>query len=517
MQLHQGLIGILAALSLSSTASGLAKAAPANGSPDPVVKIDSGMLQGVRQDGLMVFKGIPYAAPPIGDLRWRPPVEAKPWPGIRPATKFGFDCEQTRRSWDVGRPDAQMSEDCLTLNIWAPSKRLAKGAPVMFWIHGGSFTAGSSAQPVYDGAKLAARGIVVVTINYRLGRFGFFAHPALTREAAGQPVGNFGLMDQLAALQWVQRNIRAFGGDPHNVTIFGESAGGSSVNIFMASPAARGLFHRAISESGGGREEAKSLSEAEARGTAFAAKAGVTADDPAALRALPADVVRGGAQLESDAATFMGPFLDGQIIRGDIDTAFAAGRQAPVPYMAGSNSDEIGFLPAPMRAPATAFFGAQLGADLEGIKAAYGSAQAFDAGVMNDAVFAEPARNLARSARANGAYLYKFDYVAEAERATMKGAPHAYEVAFVFGTLETLKSKPSTADIAMAKTIGDYWVAFAKTGRPATSGHPAWPTLGTGKSDMIVFSPEGAVLRSSESPALDALAAHAERKKAAAR
>lgn len=516
MQLHQGLIGILAALSMPSATGGLAKAAPANGSPGPVIKIDSGVLQGVRQGGLMAFKGIPYAAPPIGDLRWRPPVAAKPWSGIRPATKFGNDCEQTRRSWDVGRPDAQMSEDCLTLNIWAPSKRLAKGAPVMFWIHGGSFTAGSSAQPVYDGAKLAARGIVVVTINYRLGRFGFFAHPALTREAAGQPVGNFGLMDQLAALQWVQRNIRAFGGDPHNVTIFGESAGGSSVNIFMASPAARGLFHRAISESGGGREEAKSLSEAEARGKAFAAKAGVTADDPAALRALPAEIVRGGAQLESDAATFMGPFLDGQIIRGDIDTAFAAGRQAPVPYMAGSNSDEIGFLPAPMRAPATAFFGAQLGADLGGIKAAYGSAQAFDAGVMNDAVFAEPARNLARSAQANGAYLYKFDYVAEAERATMKGAPHAYEVAFVFGTLETLKSPPSAADISMAKTMGDYWVAFAKTGRPTPSGYPAWPTLGTGKSDMIVFSPGGAVIRSSESPALDALAAHAERKKAAA-
>jgi para-nitrobenzyl esterase len=517
MQRHNELIGIVSALTLSLTGSKPAMAASAQNATDPIVKIESGLLQGSRQGGLVVFKGIPYAEPPIGDLRWRPPVAAKPWSGIRPATKFGDDCEQTRRSWDVGRPDAKMSEDCLTLNIWAPLKVPPKGAPVMFWIHGGSFTAGSSAQPVYDGAKLAARGIVIVTINYRVGRFGFFAHPALTREAAGGPVGNYGLMDQLAALQWVQRNIRAFGGNPGSVTIFGESAGGSSVNIFMASPAARGLFHRAISESGGGREEAKSLSEAEVRGKAFAAKAGVTADDPAALRALPADVVRGGAALESDSATFMGPFLDGHIIQGDIDTTFSTGRQAPVPYMAGSNGDEIGFLPPPMRAPATAFFSAQLGADLPGIKTAYGSAQQFEADVMNDAVFAEPARNLARSAKANGAYLYKFDYVAEAERTTLKGAPHAYEVAFVFGTLETLKSPPSATDIAMAKTVGDYWVAFARTGRPAPSGHPAWPSIGAGKSDMMIFSSAGALPGNSESAALDALAAHAERKKALAR
>lgn len=275
---------LVAALLVGACAQPAMSQSPPSAGVPVETQIDSGTLRGREADGIKSFKGIPYAAPPVGELRWRAPAAPTAWSGVREADQYGSDCVQNRVSWDKTQSAQPTSEDCLTLNVWAPAA--AKKAPVMVWIHGGGFVMGSGSQPIFDGAKLAGRDVVVVTFNYRLGRFGFFAHPALTREAAGAATGNFAFMDQVAALEWVKRNIAAFGGDPGNVTIFGESAGGGSVNQLMLAQPARGLFHKAIAQSGGGRDVLPLLSaeragkpSAEAVGTAFAAKAGVKGED----------------------------------------------------------------------------------------------------------------------------------------------------------------------------------------------------------------------------------------------
>jgi para-nitrobenzyl esterase len=493
-------------LAIGSPAAALAQTA----------KVESGRLHGASAGALEVYKGIPYAAPPVGDGRWRAPAPAAKWSGIRDATKFGADCVHSRRDWEADRNGAPMSEDCLFLNVWAPAKRVKGGAPVMLWIHGGSFTAGSGSQALYEGAALAERGVIVVTINYRLGRFGFFAHPALTAEAGDAPTGNWGLMDQLAALRWVKGNIRAFGGDPARVTIFGESAGGGSVNTLMAMPSARGLFARAIAQSGGGRDEGVSLSIAETKGKAFAAGAGVAGDDLAALRAIPADKVRGNMTLmNSEAATYSGPMIDGRLVRERTDVAFLAGHQAPVPYLVGANSYEIGFAPEAMRKPFTAMLGVQLGAAQAGVKSAYGSPEAYERNLAGDAMFVEPARFLAGLNAANGSYLYLFDYVPEGRRALDLGAPHGSEVAFVFGTLGTLGVPAMDADRATSRLVGDYWTAFAKAGDPNGNGRANWPAHEPGSHSRMVFSATGGTAGSAASPALDALGAFADAKREA--
>jgi len=252
----------------------------------------AGTLEGVVSGPVRVFKGIPYAAPPIGALRWKAPQPVAPWSGVRPAKEYGHDCMQEPFGGDAAPLGTPPDEDCLVLNVWTPAARAAKPRPVMFWIYGGGFVNGGSSPEVYDGSKFAEAGVVLVSANYRLGRFGFFAHPALTKEAGGAPLGNYAYLDQIEALKWVKRNIARFGGDPDNVTVFGESAGGASVNMLMISPLARGLFHRAIVQSGGGRSStlipARTLASAEQIGVAFAAEAGVAGDDAKALEALRA-------------------------------------------------------------------------------------------------------------------------------------------------------------------------------------------------------------------------------------
>ncbi|MBP7705064.1 MAG: carboxylesterase family protein [Caulobacter sp.] len=478
-------------------------------------QVETGALSGRQADGVSIFKGIPYAAPPVGDLRWRAPARAASWQGVREADRFGFDCVQNKPGWDATQSREPQSEDCLTLNIWAPQG--AAKAPVMVWIHGGGYVMGSGSQPIFDGSKLARRGVIVVTFNYRLGRFGFFAHPALTAEAKGGPVGNYGYMDQVAALEWVKRNAAAFGGDPANVTIFGESAGGGSVNQLMLMPQARGLFGKAIAQSGGGRDVLALLNadkptkpSAESIGAAFARKAGVATDDAAALRALPAKTVLGGIDLlNMEEATYSGPFIDGQFVTGGAAEGFAAGKQAKVPYLVGANSDELGVIPALFRGGMVSKALKQLGGDTAAIEAAYGGKSAMNDSFLSDMTFVEPARHLAGLQAAAGAptWLYSFGYVPEAKRKSQKGAPHASDLAFVFGNLSALDVKTTAADEAAATLIGDYWVAFARAGDPNGAGRAAWPAYRRDADELLSFTNDGATTGKPAAAVLDAIGA----------
>jgi para-nitrobenzyl esterase len=328
---------VCAALTLASTTSASAQAAP-----QPVVDAPAGAVRGVRDSDVLVFKGLPYAAAPIGGARWTPPRPLPRWKGVRDAANFGPACVQPRPQPGgiYSGPSMQMSEDCLSLNIWTP--RRARKAPVFFWIHGGALVSGSSREPLYDGAKLARRGVIVVSINYRLGVLGYLAHPALSAESPRGISGNYGLLDQIEALRWVQRNISAFGGDPSNVTVAGESAGGLSVLYLMTSPPARGLFAKAIAESAymistpALKVEAHGLPSAESSGVLLANKLG--APDIAALRAMDPLILTEKA----GAAGFM-PFgaVDGHVLPNQIVEVFDRGEQAKVPVLAGFNSGEI--------------------------------------------------------------------------------------------------------------------------------------------------------------------------------
>jgi para-nitrobenzyl esterase len=478
-------------------------------------RIEAGALRGREVGGVKTFKGIPFAAAPTGDLRWRAPVPPASWTGLREAERYGPDCIQNRPAWDKTQSKEPTSEDCLSLNVWAPVG--AKAAPVMVWIHGGGFVMGSGSQPTFDGSRLAQRGVVLVTFNYRLGRFGFFAHPALTKEAAGAATGNFAFMDQIAALEWVRRNVAAFGGDPANVTIFGESAGGGSVAQLMLMGPAQGLFHKAIAHSGGGRDvlpllnsERPGKAAAEAVGVAFAAKAGVKDADLAALRAIPAAKVLGGLDLlNQEAVTYSGPMIDGVLVTGNAAEGFAAGRQSKMPFLVGANSDELGFLPGFLRGPMAAKALKDLGGG-DDILAAYGSKAALDEQLPSDITFVEPARFLARAHTASGqpVWLFSFGYVPEAKRKSQKGAGHASDLPFVFGNLSAADFAPTSADEAAAKLIGDYWTAFAKSGDPNGGERTAWPAYGRAADTQLTFTNEGAIAAKARAAPLDAIGAH---------
>ncbi len=480
--------------------------------------VDSGRLAGMRDRDILIFKNIPYAAPPVGLLRWRPPQSVASWTGTRDATKFGNDCWQARSNSDPARSNQPMSEDCLTVSVWAPEHVPAGGAPVMFWIHGGGFMQGSSSQPGLDGSALARRGVVLVSFNYRLGRFGFFAHPALMAEAAGAPTGNWGLMDQVAALRWVKRNIAAFGGNPDRITLFGQSAGGASVAQLMLDPEVRGLFAGAIIQSSGGRNRWVPLADAGkdqrsglSAGIGFAEKLKLENPDASALRAIPAADVFGDISFANlDNKTFSGPMIDGKLVKSDFVDGFLAGREAPVPLIVGSTNRELSHMNFLARYGLRQWAKSELGASLDAVRQAYGSASAFDDNIVNDWGFAEPARTMAASHARRGypAWLYSFDYVSEAKRSDVDGAPHASDVTFVFGTLGREGIEPTAADKAASKAIQDYWVAFARDGTLTPGHHPIWPSFDLAADRLLRFTAAGSEVGAVQRPKeLDAITA----------
>jgi para-nitrobenzyl esterase len=452
---------------------------------DPVVHTDKGDVVGAtKAPGVESFLGIPFAAPPIGDLRWRAPQPAAPWSSVRPAMAFSKDCIQEPQAYAPGPGfNNPASEDCLYLNVWRPAGKPSKPLPVMVWIYGGAWIMGAGSFPSYDGTEFARDGVILVNFNYRLGRFGVFAHPALSREQAGQPLANYGLMDQIAALKWVQANIAAFGGDPANVTIFGESAGAASVNLLMTSPLAHGLFAKGISESGPAHSGMQSLEDAETAGKAWADK--MHAPDLAALRALPADKVWDGP-----ATVPASPVVDGKVVVASTDQAFANGLAAAIPYIGGSNGREeslIRWLPG-----ADEHWFARLGAkgpDLLALYTADGTSPKTALGKLwGEAAMAAPARARARAAAAKSdkTWLYRYAYVPDAAQGSVPGAGHDAEMEMVFKNPDMRwTGKWSDADRAMARSMNAYWVNFAKTGNPNGPGLPAWPAY-TPESDMLM-------------------------------
>jgi len=481
--------GVAAIMALLATGAGAAD----------VVRIDAGALHGVTAGDVTSFKGVPYAQPPVGSLRWRGPESVLPWQGVRAADRYGAICMQ-KISADNGVGPGPASEDCLTLNVFAPAAKARAPLPVMVWIHGGGFVNGSGTAALYDGSALARQGVVVVTLNYRLGRFGFFAHPALIAEQRGAAPANYGLMDQIAALRWVKQNIAAFGGDPANVTIFGESAGGMAVNRLMMINPRGHLFAKAIVESGVGRERGQTLAEAEADGAAFAAKLGAT-DNAASLRAIPADkIVAAG---DPDVLTGELPILDGVLLKENPAEAFAAGRVARVPYLIGTNSLEF---PAAWVGPLRAKL-VQLtpGQQAEAVKA-YGGADRFNDHIVSDIVFGEPARLLAggMAKRGGPVFLYRFSVVsAKTPKMLSAGASHASDRQYVFKTLNASTWPTDARDAALAETISAYWVAFAKTGDPNGEGRPRWPRYGA-DDRLINFTNDGPVVeKTPDAAALD--------------
>lgn len=456
------------------------------------VKIETGELKGEIGGKVVSFKGVPYAAPPVGQNRWRPPQPVQAWSGTRAATEYSHDCMQLPFPSDAAPLGTKPDEDCLYVNVWEPVKR-SSALPVMVWFYGGGFVNGGSSPSVYDGSHFAERGVMLVSFNYRVGRFGFFAHPALTKEDPKGPLGNYTFMDQIAALKWVQRNAAAFGGDRKNVTIFGESAGGISVLTMLTSPAAAGLFQRAIVESGGGRsvlgpdrfvrKSRPGVASGEQIGLAFAKDAGITGEDAkalSALRALPAERVVNGLNMASmNTPTYAGPMIDGKIVIESVENAFLGGHEQKVPLMDGANSSDIGFSFAKTMSEVFEPFGAQRQqAEQEYDASKSTDFRAVGAAIAADKMMVEPARFIVRKMTDAGqpVYEFRFSYVAGSMRKEWRGAPHATEIPFVFDTVATKYGKSVTPeDEKTAQAANEYWVNFGKTGDPNGSGLPQWP------------------------------------------
>jgi para-nitrobenzyl esterase len=485
-------------------------ACEARGHDEPL-RIDSGLISGKRlgdDQAVRVYKGIPYAAPPVGKLRWQPPGPPAKWQGVRACTDFGPVCPQQPypKGSFYARPPEKQSEDCLFLNVWTAAKSPQEKRPVMVWIHGGALTRGSGSMDVYDGEHLARRGVVLVTINYRLGPLGFLAHPALSRESSHGSSGNYGILDQIAALEWVRRNIAAFGGDPDRVTIFGESAGSWSVCALVATPLAGGLFQRAIGESGGCftpmqylSEERNGFAPAEKHGEKLAEILGCgEADDPlATMREKTAEEILAAAA-KDPAQVRTRAIVDGWVFPEEIFDIYAAGRQNRVSVIVGSNADEGtslagAFVPSKM-APflaSTKRKYADLSERFLEIYPVTGDSDVRDAFLhsMRDEWFSWEMRTWARMMRKAGlpAYLYFFSRVPPREDAEKYGAFHAAEIVYAFDNLAGVHWTPEPADRALAEAMSGCWVRFAAGGDPNGGDLPTWPVYDQSDKPHLEF------------------------------
>jgi para-nitrobenzyl esterase len=503
---------------------------------DTLAVTAAGRIRGVTEiqgSPVRVFRGIPYARPPVGDLRWRPPQTAPAWEGIRDCTAFGPSCIQPGQKIIPGIGGKQ-SEDCLYLNVWTAAGAGEK-RPVMVWIHGGGFTIGSGSQATYDGLHFAEDGVVEVTFNYRLGPFGFMAHPALSAESPEHVSGNYGLLDQIEALRWVQRNIGAFGGDPGNVTIFGESAGSVAVGSLVASPLAKGLFQKAIMESGVPvnlprlRSADAADTTSEMTGVEIARESGI--DDPAgpsgataaSLRALSAESLLASSRPRIGlfgGGRRMGPAVDGYVLPRPPLEMFAAGERNQVPVLLGSNADEgtLFIQQIPVRRPIGYEMAQQrLFGDFaprvirmfpvrtaEDVKPAI-------ARIVTVAAFVAPARRAARSLSMNGehVWLYHFTRVAPVMRERNIGATHGIELFYVFKTVPP-GVHPGESDIALSDAMHAAWIRFAQSGDPNGNGFPSWPAFTAANDTHFEFGDRmkaGTHLMSSECDLFDEISA----------
>lgn len=492
---------------------------------DPV-RTQQGLVSGVAgtHPEVRVYRGLPYAAPPVGELRWKAPQPPASWQGVRAATDYSNDC------WQTPYPPAAalyqhklrtLSEDCLYLNIWTSAKSASDKLPVMVWIHGGGFTRGSGTSTGYDGENLARKGAVIVTINYRLGIFGFFSHPALTAESADRASGNYGLLDQIAALQWVKKNITAFGGDPNRVTIFGESAGSWAVNSLMASPLSKGLFQRAIGESGALFIALPTLAEAEKAGEKLAstlistpAANGVPSDASSKdalkqLRAIPAEQLLKANQEEGTR-----PVVDGYVLAQDIYQTFAQGKQNDVPLLIGNNADEgTALVPQGTSMTAARFtMGAHMryGSFADQFLKLYPAASDEQSvssfySAYRDQAFGWEMRTWARLQTKTGhsaAYLYYFTRVPPGPQSRRFGAFHASEIAYVFGTFPWPFPWEET-DQKLSDVISSYWINFVKTGNPNAEGLPKWPAYNAQSDEVLELGDKIAVRSGTNKAGLD--------------
>src|SRR3984957_17142131 len=482
----------VAATVLAASAGG-AIASPASGGANPIVRIDDGLIRGASATGVHSFLGLPYAAPPTGNLRWRPPQPASSWSGVRDATQFGASCPQAQAG-NPFLPPGTISEDCLYLNVYTPTLRSGSGRPVLVWIHGGGLVQDGGRN--YDGTKLAADGTVVVTINYRLGALGFLAHPALASRPGGA-AGNYGLMDQQAALRWVQRNIAQFGGDPHNVPIAGQSAGGLSVLAQMVSPGARGLFQRAIVQSGAFALNQQPLATAEAAGEKFATAVGCPDQSAQCLRNRPASdlVAKFGVEIPG--------VVDGSVLTQPIGTALARGQFTRVPVINGITHDEELHFVAGLGLTVSQGTNIPLAAPLDGSQANYQADIAQALGVpaaraavianqyplsaypnavvafsllVSDASFACPALQVDRWTAAGGVPVYAYQF--NDDNAPVLGkslglATHGAELPYLFDQPNTLSADQQ----ALAASMRTDWASFARTGNPSSRALP-WPSFG---------------------------------------
>ncbi len=462
--------------------------------PPEQVKVEQGIVQGTVEDGLRIFKGIPFAAPPVGELRWKAPQPAEKWEGIKQTTEYAPAPIQG------GNPPSGKSEDCLYLNIWTPAKSSKEKIPVLVWIYGGGFSFGSTSDPVHNGEHLARKGVVLVSIAYRVGQLGFLAHPELSAENPDHVSGNYGLLDQIAGLQWIQRNIAAFGGDPNKVTIFGESAGGIAVSMLCASPLAKGLIHGAISQSGGSfgptrpttypGENMKPLKLAEIEGLSFAEKAGVST--LAELRKIAADSLPSGWGMPG-----AWPIVDGYVIPGDQYALYEAGKYNDVPVLIGYNSDE-GLSFPPGRSPRDYIasvenrFGPFADSLLEAYPAGENTVPRSARNLMRDAAFGWHTWSWARLQSKTGnakVYGYYFDQHPEHPEGSPDvdhGTPHGVDVPYVFMHIDTTRPNTTKSDLEISQIMGIYWTNFAKYGHPNGEGVHDWPAF-TNANPVVMY------------------------------